>query len=52
MLTGPEVLGRAHQVALLGAALGRRLRFRALPADLARSRLLAKWAIDHAAEFG
>ncbi|MFE0186695.1 NAD(P)H-binding protein [Streptomyces sp. NPDC058989] len=41
VLTGPEVLGRADQVALLGAALRRRLRFQALPADLARSRMLA-----------
>ncbi|OLT13981.1 NmrA family transcriptional regulator [Actinomadura sp. CNU-125] len=41
LLTGPEVLGRADQVALLGAALRRRLRFRAVAADLARSRMLA-----------
>lgn len=40
-LTGPEILSRADQVAHLGAALGRRLRFQALPADLARSRMLA-----------
>ncbi|GCD96849.1 NmrA family NAD(P)-binding protein [Embleya hyalina] len=40
LLTGPEVLGRADQVALLGTALGRRLRFRAVAADLARSRML------------
>ncbi|MEU9125814.1 NAD(P)H-binding protein [Streptomyces sp. NPDC048506] len=40
-LTGPEVLGRADQVALLGAALRRRLRFQALPTGLARSRMLA-----------
>ncbi|MFB7470715.1 NAD(P)H-binding protein [Kitasatospora sp. NPDC056184] len=92
VLTGPEVLGRADQVARLGAALGRRLSFRPLPADLARSRMLAdgrperlveallaasvdrpeshritdhverltgrpartfaRWAVDHAAEFG
>ncbi|MFE6847558.1 hypothetical protein [Streptomyces sp. NPDC057686] len=30
VLTGPEVLGGADQAALLGAALGSRLRFRAL----------------------
>ncbi|WP_328535148.1 SDR family oxidoreductase [Streptomyces sp. NBC_00344] len=41
VLTGPAVLSRADQVALIGAALRRRLRFRALPADLARSRMLA-----------
>ncbi|NDU74207.1 NAD(P)H-binding protein [Actinomadura sp. DSM 109109] len=40
-LTGPEILSRADQVARLGAALGRRLRFQALPPDLARSRMLA-----------
>ncbi|GGU97363.1 nucleotide-diphosphate-sugar epimerase [Streptomyces filipinensis] len=92
LLTGPEVLSRTDQVALLGAALRRRLRFQAVTADLARSRMLAdgrperlvealvaasmrrpeshrttdhverltgrpagtfaRWAIDHAAEFG
>ncbi|MEV4001131.1 NAD(P)H-binding protein [Actinomadura sp. NPDC049753] len=41
VLTGPEVLSRADQVAHLGAALRRPLRFQALPADLARSRMLA-----------
>ncbi|MFI6530656.1 nucleoside-diphosphate sugar epimerase [Streptomyces uncialis] len=41
LLTGPEVLSRADQVARLGAALGRRLSFQSLPADLARSRMLA-----------
>nr|WP_285577002.1 NAD(P)H-binding protein [Actinoallomurus iriomotensis] len=41
VLTGPEVLSRADQVARLGAALRRDLRFHALPADLARSRMLA-----------
>ncbi|MEE1760689.1 SDR family oxidoreductase [Streptomyces sp. SP18BB07] len=41
LLTGPEVLSRADQVASLSAALGRRLRFEALPAELARSRMLA-----------
>ncbi|MGW1991375.1 NAD(P)H-binding protein [Embleya sp. NPDC001921] len=41
LLTGPEVLGRADQVALLGTALRRRLRFQAVAADLARSRMLA-----------
>lgn len=41
LLTGPEVLSRTDQVALLGAALRRRLRFEAVTADLARSRMLA-----------
>ncbi|MES4906041.1 MULTISPECIES: NAD(P)H-binding protein [unclassified Streptomyces] len=41
VLTGPEVLSRADQVAHLGAALRRDLRFEALPAHLARSRMLA-----------
>lgn len=41
VLTGPEVLGRADQVARLGAALRRDLSFEPLPADLARSRMLA-----------
>ncbi|MEV6122727.1 NAD(P)H-binding protein [Streptomyces sp. NPDC052077] len=41
LLTGPEVLGRADQVARLGDALGRRLSFTALPAGPARSRMLA-----------
>ena len=41
LLTGPEVLTREDQVARLGAALHRPLRFRALPAELARSRMLA-----------
>ncbi|MFF7356919.1 NAD(P)H-binding protein [Streptomyces filipinensis] len=40
LLTGPEVLGRADQVALLGVALRRRLRFQAATADLSRSRML------------
>jgi uncharacterized protein YbjT (DUF2867 family) len=41
VLTGPELLGRADQVARLGAALRRRLSFQPLPIDLARSRMLA-----------
>ncbi|MEU9101620.1 hypothetical protein [Streptomyces sp. NPDC048361] len=40
-MTGPEVLSRADQVARLGAALRRPLRFESLPADLARSRMRA-----------
>ncbi|MGW5791419.1 NAD(P)H-binding protein [Saccharopolyspora sp. NPDC003752] len=50
VLTGPEILGRADQVALLGAALGRRLRFEAVPPDLARSRMLADGRPEHLVE--
>ncbi|MFJ4567890.1 NAD(P)H-binding protein [Streptomyces caelestis] len=41
LLTGPELLSRAEQVNILGAELGRDLRFEAVPADLARARMLA-----------
>ncbi|WP_406147185.1 SDR family oxidoreductase [Streptomyces sp. NBC_01012] len=41
LLTGPEVLSRADQVDRLGAALGRPLRFETVPADVARTRMLA-----------
>ncbi|MFF3835426.1 NAD(P)H-binding protein [Streptomyces sp. NPDC002458] len=41
VLTGPEPLGRAEQVSLLGAALRRPLHFEAVPAELARARMLA-----------
>lgn len=42
VLTGPEVLSRTDQIAELGAALQRRrLRFEAVPPDLARTRMLA-----------
>jgi len=40
-LTGPEVLTRADQVAILGTALGRELTFDATPFDQARRQLLA-----------
>ncbi|MBD0708887.1 MULTISPECIES: NAD(P)H-binding protein [unclassified Streptomyces] len=40
-LTGPALLRRAEQVGLLGAALGRDLRFEAVPAALARARMRA-----------
>ena len=40
-LTGPEVLSRTDQVRILGAALGRELRFEARPYDDARAQLLA-----------
>lgn len=41
LLTGPEPLSRADQIARLGSALGRRLRFDAVPAEVARARMLA-----------
>jgi len=41
LLTGPELLSRADQVARLASALGRRLRFDAVPAELARAHMLA-----------
>ncbi|MFI6768355.1 NmrA family transcriptional regulator [Streptomyces sp. NPDC050355] len=50
VLTGPEVLVRDEQVALLGAALRRRLRFQVLPADQARSRMLADGRPEHLVE--
>ncbi|MEU4603109.1 NAD(P)H-binding protein [Kribbella sp. NPDC023972] len=40
-VTGPEVLSRADQVAILGTALGRRLTFAPTPLDEARAQLLA-----------
>lgn len=40
LLTGPDLLRRAEQVIILGAELGRELRFEAVPADLARARML------------
>ncbi|WP_371407456.1 nucleoside-diphosphate sugar epimerase [Kribbella sp. NBC_00662] len=40
-LTGPEVLTRADQVAILGAALGRALTFAPTPFDEARAQLRA-----------
>jgi uncharacterized protein YbjT (DUF2867 family) len=39
-LTGPEVLSRADQVRILGAALGRELTFAATPFEDARAQLL------------
>ncbi|MFF0740257.1 NAD(P)H-binding protein [Streptomyces sp. NPDC004111] len=41
LLTGPTALTRADQVAQLGAALRRPLRYRTLPAASARARMLA-----------
>ncbi|MEV0702901.1 NAD(P)H-binding protein [Saccharopolyspora sp. NPDC050389] len=50
VLTGPEILSRADQVASLGAALGRSLLFDVVPADLARSRMLADGRPEHLVE--
>ncbi|NEA34559.1 NAD(P)H-binding protein [Streptomyces sp. SID13031] len=41
VLTGPAVVSRAEQVAALGAALGRELRFEAVSAEEARAQMLA-----------
>lgn len=41
VLTGPQVISRAQQVRAIGEALGRPLRFEAVPADVARERMLA-----------
>lgn len=41
VLTGPEVLSRADQVAAIGAAVGRPLRYETVPTDVARQRMLA-----------
>ncbi|MCK9794221.1 NAD(P)H-binding protein [Isoptericola sp. 4D.3] len=41
LLTGPEPLSRADQVARLGTVINRPLRFRSVSADLARRRMLA-----------
>jgi uncharacterized protein YbjT (DUF2867 family) len=40
-LTGPEVIGRPEQVAAIGAAIGRELRFEEVPVPQARARMLA-----------
>jgi uncharacterized protein YbjT (DUF2867 family) len=41
VLTGPAVVSRAEQVAALGVAIGRELRFEAVAAEDARSQMLA-----------
>lgn len=41
VLTGPDVLSRADQVAALADALGRELRFEAVPAEESRAQMLA-----------
>jgi uncharacterized protein YbjT (DUF2867 family) len=40
-LTGPQVIGRPEQVAAIGAAIGRGLRFEAVPVQEARAQMLA-----------
>ncbi|GGU43493.1 nucleotide-diphosphate-sugar epimerase [Streptomyces violascens] len=49
-LTGPEPLSRADQVAILGAALGRNLRFEPVPVDVAHARMLADGRPEHLVE--
>lgn len=41
VLTGPSVISRAEQVAAIGAAIGRELRFEAVAAEEARAQMLA-----------
>ncbi|MFE6700467.1 NAD(P)H-binding protein [Streptomyces sp. NPDC057718] len=41
VLTGPQVLSRAQQVQAISDAVGRPLRFEAVPPDIARERMLA-----------
>lgn len=41
VLTGPQMLSRADQVAMIGAAIGRALRFEEVPAQVAREQMLA-----------
>ncbi len=41
VLTGPEVLTRDDQVAAIGAAVGRPLRYETVPTEVARQRMLA-----------
>jgi uncharacterized protein YbjT (DUF2867 family) len=43
LLSGPEVLSQAEQVAAIGKAIGRDLTFEELPAPLALERLTAAW---------
>ncbi|MBF8191183.1 NmrA family NAD(P)-binding protein [Nonomuraea sp. K274] len=55
LLTGPEVLTQAEQVRLIGAAIGRELRFDEQPREEAREQMVAAWgapefvdqALDH-----
>lgn len=41
VLTGPQVLSRAEQVRVIGAAIGRPVRFEKVPVQVARERMLA-----------
>ncbi|MEV6840250.1 NAD(P)H-binding protein [Streptomyces sp. NPDC051133] len=41
VLTGPQVLGRAEQVRLIGEAIGRPTRFEKVPVEAARQQMLA-----------
>ncbi|POX42294.1 nucleoside-diphosphate sugar epimerase [Streptomyces sp. Ru73] len=41
VLTGPQILSRAEQVRLIGEAIGRPVRFEAVPVETAREQLLA-----------
>jgi uncharacterized protein YbjT (DUF2867 family) len=41
VLTGPQVLSRAEQVRLIGAAIGRPVRFEKVPVPIAREQMLA-----------
>jgi uncharacterized protein YbjT (DUF2867 family) len=41
VLTGPQVLSRAEQVRMIGAALGRPLVFEEVPVPVARAQMLA-----------
>ncbi|MEV4108290.1 NAD(P)H-binding protein [Nonomuraea sp. NPDC049695] len=43
VLTGPEQLTQAEQVRVIGAAVGREVRWEELPADVAREQLVAAW---------
>lgn len=43
VLTGPQALAQAEQVALIGEAIGRPLRWREMPAAQARVQLVAQW---------
>jgi uncharacterized protein YbjT (DUF2867 family) len=41
VLTGPQVVSRAEQVRLIGAAIGRPVRFEKVPVQVAREQMLA-----------
>ncbi|MFE5285836.1 SDR family oxidoreductase [Nocardia sp. NPDC056611] len=50
LVTGPRVVGRAEQVAAIGAALGRELRFEAQPVGVARESMTAAGLPAHLIE--